>query len=187
MADLPPLPDPGIQSADDRRTIGRRFIMQARHHLEEGDRLQAGEKAWGALAQNLKAIGELRGWRHDSHRLVESVGRQIVAETHNSDLGEFISEVYHKGHENFYENQRSEETLNEVIDEAELALAILEALQGTAPHPFTIASNTQLRRLMALTGDNGLQIGDTSPVGFSLKHTIAEDSMDAESNGSSEQ
>ena len=171
MADVPPLPEPGLQSADDRRTIGRRFIIQARKHLDEGDRLQAGEKAWGAIAQNLKAIGELRGWRHDSHRLVENVGRQIVAETLDTDLGEFISEVYHKGHENFYENQRSEGTLNEVIAEAEQALAILEVLLVTAPHPFTIASNAQLRRLVALTGDNNLQIGDTSPVGFSLKHS----------------
>ena len=135
MADIPPLPEPGLQSADDRRTIGRRFIIQARKHLDEGDRLQAGEKAWGALAQNLKAIGELRGWRHESHRLVESIGRQVVAESQNSDLGEYISEVYHKGHENFYENQRSEETLSEVIAQAELALPILNLLQHSLPRP----------------------------------------------------
>ena len=71
MADLPPLPEAGFQSADDRRTIGRRFILQARNHLEEGDRLQAGEKAWGAIAHNLKpsencAVGATRvidSWR----------------------------------------------------------------------------------------------------------------------------
>ena len=155
--------------------------MQARKHLDKGDRLQAGEKAWGAVAHNLKAIGELRGWRHDSHRLVESIGRQIVAETLDTDLGAFISEVYHKGHENFYENQRSEQTLQEVIAEAEQAAPILEALQGTAPQPITISSNTQLRRLMALTGNNNLQIGDTSPVGFSLKHTPDSHGKDANS------
>ena len=171
MDSLPPLPEPGFQSPNDRRTIGRRFILQARHYLEQGDRLQAGEKAWGAIAHNLKAIGELRGWRHESHRLIENIGRQIVAETLDTELGVFISEVYHKGHENFYENQRSEETLQEVIDEAELAVPVLEALQGTVPRPFTITSNTQLRRLTALTGNNTLQLGDTSPVGFSLKHT----------------
>ena len=170
MADIPPLPEPGLQSADDRRTIGRRFIIQARKHLDEGDRLQAGEKAWGALAQNLKAIGELRGWRHESHRLVESIGRQVVAESQNSDLGEYISEVYHKGHENFYENQRSEETLSEVIAQAELALPILNLLQHSLPRPFTIESNNQLRRLRALTANSNLQLGDTSAVGFSLNH-----------------
>ena len=175
MADLPPLPDAGYQSPDDRRAIGRRFIMQARKHLDEGDRLQAGEKAWGAIAQNLKAIGELRGWRHESHRLVEGIGRQIVAETGDSDLGEYISEVYHKGHENFYENQRSEETLKGVIDQAELALRTLESLHEMTPRPFTIQSNNQLRRLRALTGNVGLKAGDSSLVGFSLKHSPSND------------
>ncbi len=180
MADLPPLPDLGFQSPDDRRTIGRRFILQARDYLEKGDRLQAGEKAWGAIAHNLKAIGEERGWRHDSHHLVENIGRQIVAESLNTDLGVFISEVYHKGHENLYENQRGEDTLREVIEEAEQAVPLLESLKGEDPRPFTIASNTQLRRLRELTGKNDLQIGDTSPVGFSLKHSSDGDDSTSE-------
>lgn len=179
-AELPRIPEPGNQSADDRRTIGRRFILQARKHLEEGDRLQAGEKAWGAIAHNLKAIGEIRGWRHDSHRLVESIGRQIVAETGNSDLGEFISDVYRLGHENFYENQRSEETLEYAIRQAESALPVLEVLQQESPRGFTISSNNQLRRLIALTRNRRLQIGDTSPVGFSLTHSPGGDASDSE-------
>ena len=171
MSSLPPLPEPGAQSADDRRTIGRRFIVEARDELEKGSRLQAGEKAWGAIAHNLKVIGELRGWYHESHRQVENIGRQIVAEYQDSDLGEAISEVYHKGHENFYENQRSHETLREVLARAEEALPTLEVLQRAAPRPFTIASNNQMRRLIALTGNVELRVGDTSPVGFSLRHT----------------
>jgi hypothetical protein len=107
--------------------------------------------------------------------LVENVGRQIVAETNNADLGEFISEVYHKGHENFYENQRSEVTLWEVIHQAELALPVLESLYQATPLPFTIESNNQLRRLIALTGNNDLQIGDSSSAGFSLKHAAGGD------------
>ena len=141
MAGLPPLPEPGFQSTDDRRAIGRRFISQARNYLEQGDRLQAGEKAWGAIAHNLKAIGELRGWRHNSHRLVENIGRQIVAEALDTDLREAISDVYRLGHENFYENQRSEETLRYVVAQAEEALPVLEALQQENPRSFTIASN----------------------------------------------
>ena len=144
--------------------------MQARQHLEQRDRLQAGEKAWGAIAHNLKAIGELRGWNHESHRQIESIGRQIVAEYLDTDLQEALSDVYHKGHENFYENQRSLETIREVIEAAEEALPTLESLQLANPRPFTINSNTQLRRLRELTNNSNLQIGDTSPVGFSLKH-----------------
>ena len=170
MADLPPLPEPGFQSPDDRRVIGRRFIMQAAQYLLKGDRLQAGEKAWGAIAHNLKAIGESRGWRHDSHSLVEGIGRQIVAESLDTELGNSISDVFHYGHQNFYENMRTMAELRETIAVAEQALPALEALQNASPRPFTIASNTQLRRLKALTGNDDLQIGDSSAVGFSLKH-----------------
>ncbi len=180
MADLPPLPEPGFQSADDRRAIGRRFIMQARHYLEQRDRLQAGEKAWGAIAHNLKVIGEQRGWLHGNHQQIENIGRQIVVEVHAlyPDLGEAISDVFHYGHRNFYENMRSLDEMNETVAWAEEAVEALEELQHIPPRPFTITSNTQLRRLRALTGNNELQIGDTSPVGFSLKHS----NLDADNN-----
>ena len=172
MTSVPPLPEPGFQNPEDRRAIAWRFILHAREELERGSRLQAGEKAWGAIAHNLKAIGESRGWYYDSHQQVENIGRQIVAEYQDTDLGEAISEAYHKGHENFYENQRSHQTLREVLARVEEALPQLEALQDTAPRAFTIASNNQLRRLMALTGNRELEIGDLSLVGFSLKHTL---------------
>ena len=171
MADLPPLPDLGFQSPDDRRTIGRRFILQARDYLEKGDRLQAGEKAWGAIAHNLKAIGEERGWKHGSHQQIENIGRQIVVEFENPELGNAIAEAFQNGHRNFYENHRTIEEMRITIEAAEEALPLLEALQRASPHSFTITSNTQVRRLRALTDNEELQIGETSPVGFSLKHS----------------
>lgn len=179
MADLPPLPEPGIQSPEDRRAIARRFILQARHYLEQRDRLQAGEKAWGAIAHTLKTIGEQRGWSHKSHQQIENIGRQIVVEFNEPELGEAISDVFHNGHRNFYENQNSIDEMRETIEAAEEALPVLEALQETPPRPFTIVSNRQLRRLEALTGNRELKIGDASPVGFSLKHTLDSDSNDA--------
>ena len=186
MVDLPPLPDPGFQTADDRRAIGRRFIMQAAQYLLQGDRLQAGEKAWGAIAHNLKAIGESRGWQHDSHQLVHNIGRQIVAEYQDTELGETISEVFHNGHQNFYENQRSRAELRETIRYAEEALVTLGALQRNPPRPFTITSNTQLRRLRDLTGNDNLQVGDASPVGFSLKHTDSRNGNPSSDDSASE-
>ena len=179
MDELPPLPDPGVQSPEDRRAIARRFILQARQYLEQRDRLQAGEKAWGAIAHNLKVIGEQRGWNHDNHQQIENIGRQIVMEFQNALLGEDISEVFHNGHKNFYENQRTIDEMRETIEAAEEALPMLEVLQQEVPRPFTIISSRQLRRLRALTGNNDLQIGDSSPVGFSLKHTTNGEGKDA--------
>ncbi len=170
MAGLPPLPEPGFQSTDDRRAIGRRFISQARNYPEQGDRLQAGEKAWGAIAHNLKAIGELRGWRHDSHRLVENIGRQIVAEALDTDLGEAISDVYRLGHENFYENleKRGNATLR--CSPSRGSSACSGSLAARESQVIHHRFQQPLRRLIALTGKDDLPIGDSSPSGFSLKH-----------------
>ena len=170
MITVPDLPEPGEQSLDDRRQISGRFIIHAREELENGHRLQAGEKAWGAVVQPLKAVAEQRGWRHQSHRDIHNVGLQILAESPDVDLQDAISEAYRVGHENFYENHRHPEELAEMMDKVEDVMPILEALPEASPRPFTIASNTQLRRLRSLTGDDGLQLGDTSAVGFSLKH-----------------
>ncbi len=170
MLTVPDLPEPGEQSLDDRRRISRRFIIHAREELAKGNRLQAGEKAWGAVVQPLKAIAEQRGWRHQSHRDIHNVGLQIMAEGPDVDLQDAISEAYRVGHENFYESHRHPEELAAMMDKVEDVMPVLEALPDAPPRPFTIASNTQLRRLRSLTGHDGLQIGDTSAVGFSLKH-----------------
>ena len=179
MAEIPPLPEPGFQSPDDRRAIGRRFIIQARQYLEQSDRLQAGEKPRGAIAHNLKVIGEQRGWNHKNHQQIENIGRQVVVEFNDPELGEAISDVFHNGHRNFYENQNSLDEMRDTIESAEEALPMLEAMQRMAPRLFTISSSRALRRLTALTGNRELKIGDTSPVGFSLRHTPGSEGGDA--------
>ena len=170
MTTVPPLPEPGVQSPEDRRAMSRIFIHEAREELDQGHRLQGGEKIWASVAQHLKIIGEQRGWRHESHRQLESIGRLIMAEYGNTHLGSAISDAYHKGHENFYENQRSAPVLGEVLEVVEEMMPVLESLDFEAPRPVTITSNSQLRRLREVTGRTDLQVGDASSVGFSLRH-----------------
>ena len=80
MSTMPPLPDPAEKhSAESRRAMSQRFIMEARIELETGNRMQAGEKAWNALAQYYKLIADGRGWNHDATRELESMGRHLVA------------------------------------------------------------------------------------------------------------
>ncbi len=134
----PDPPEPGEQSWDDRLQISRRFIIHAREELAKGNRLQAGEKAWGAVVQSLKVVAVQRSWRHKNHQDIHNVGLQIVAETPNVDLQEALSEAYRVGHQNFYENYYHPEELAEMMDKVEDVMPILEA----PPRPFTIASNT---------------------------------------------
>ena len=171
MTIAPDLPPPGVQSTEDRLQISSRLLVHAREELAHGSRLQAGEKAWGAVVQPFKVIAEQRGWRHKSHQDVYDVSSQIALESgfdHDQSLA--LSDAYRVGHQNFYENYHSVEDLADMIDRVEGLMPHLIQLTTTPPRPFTITSNTQLRRLRRLTGDDSLEIGDSSPVGFSKNH-----------------
>ena len=171
MTTVPDLPPPGIQSNEDRRRISRIFIAHAREELANGSRLQAGEKAWGAVVQPFKVIAEQRGWPHKSHQDVYDVASQITLENDfDGDQVRALTDAYRVGHQNFYENYHHAEELTDLIDRVEGLLPYLIQLTTMPPRPFTITSNTQLRRLRRLTGDDGLEMGDTSPVGFSKNH-----------------
>ena len=171
MTIAPDLPPPGVQSTADRLQISSSLLVHAREELANGHRLQAGEKAWGAVVQPIKAIAEQRGWPHESHRDVREVISQVALEYgFDHDQSEAISQAYWVGHENFYENKYSIESLTSMIERVEDIAPYLNQLTAAPPRPFTITSNVQLRRLRRLTGNDALEIGDTSPVGFSLSH-----------------
>lgn len=171
MTTVPDLSPPGVQSDEDRRRIGRILIVQAREELERGSRLQAGEKAWGAVVQPFTVIAEQRGWPHKSHQDVRAVASQIALEYgFDHDQSEVLTDAYRVGHQNYYENYHSVAELAEMIDRVEDLVPYLIRLTTTPPRPFTIASNTQLRWLRRLTNDHSLEIGDASPVGFSKNH-----------------
>ena len=149
------------------------YYKHAREELEKGNRLQAGEIAWGAVVQPLKAIAAQRGWSHRSHSDIFAIASHLVKEydlTGEQTLA--LSDAYRVGHENFYENYRSLEELAAMLDEVEGLMPALVALVDEPPRPFTIESKGDLDglRLRRLTGDKSLQLGDTSEVGFSNNH-----------------
>ena len=170
MTIAPDLPPPGVQSTADRLQISSRLLIHAREELAKGYRLQAGEKAWGAVVQPIKAIAEQRGWPHQSHRDVYEVASQVILEYgFDTDQAHALTNAYRVGHENFYENQYNVEELAGMIERVEDLVPYLHRLTAAPPRPFTITSNAQLRRLRRLTGNDALEIGDRSPVGFSRK------------------
>ena len=108
-----------------------------------------------------------------SHRQLESIGRQIRAEYPeyvSEEFADALSDAY-RGHENFYENKLDIDEVEESVAGAEMALPTLESLEPLLPRRFKINSVSQRRRLAELTGNRDLQIGDESPVGFSLRHS----------------
>lgn len=171
VKDREPMPE------DERRAISKRFIIHARQELKAGRRLQAGEKAWGATTHYLKIIGEQRGWEHNSHQQIRDIGSILAAEEEQNhepgsvEFQEALTEAYRVGHENFYENHRSEKDVADTIDAVEAMLPRLERIASSPFRPFKIESGKQLRRLENLTGRTDLYVKMPSDVGFAQPKT----------------
>ncbi len=169
MTTTPALPEPGSATVEDRVQISRRLIQQAREELERGDRLQATEKVWGALAQMLKAHGQQRGWLNlGGHRTVGHIARQLADEY---DSGRILIAYIaaDNGHRNFYDNEMSSPEIEDIITVVARALPELESALSDPPRSYTIRDG-DLWRVRTLTGKQYLQVGDTSPTGFSNAH-----------------
>ena len=167
MTTAPALPEPGFATVADRVQISRRFIQQARDELDKGDRLQATEKAWGALAQMLKAHGQQRGWLNlGGHRTVGHIARQLAAEYDSRSIVDAYVAA-DNGHRNFYDNEMSPPEIEGIIATVASVLPDLDRALRESPRPFTIGDVDQRWRVRTLTGRQHLEVGDTSAVGFS--------------------
>lgn len=125
----------------------------------------------GAVVQPFKVIAEKWSWPHKSHQDVYDVANQIALEYgFDHDQSMALSDAYRVGHQNFYENFHRTEDMADMIDRVEGLMPFLLQLTTMPPRPFTITGSTQLRRLRRLTSNDSLEIGDTSPAGFSENH-----------------
>ena len=79
----------------------QRLMKHAEEQLASGDRLQASEKAWGAVAHQLKAIAEQRGWRYETHSQVYGIVERLASEQGNGQLKKLFP-VAVGLHQNFY-------------------------------------------------------------------------------------
>ena len=150
--------------------VSKRMIQQAREELDERDRLQATEKAWGALAQMMKAHGQQREWLNlGGHRTVGHIARQLAAEY--ADLR--ITDAFigaDNGHRNFYDSELSPRENEGIITVLGKVLPDLETSLRESPRPFTIADVDQRWRVRTLIGRQTLEVGDSSPTGFSITY-----------------
>ena len=153
MTTAPALPPAGAQTPDDHRTIAQRFLVHAQVELDRGHRLQASEKAWGAVAHELKALAIERGWEHESHFLYSRMVGYLTKEYGlNDELRHQEASTDARGHRNFYENERTTQEIQTVINDARKAVATIEELRGRPPGLYTIRSESEQQWVESLTG-----------------------------------
>ena len=106
----------------------RRLIAHAEIELEKGDRLQASEKAWGAVAHRLKAIAERRGWKYETHRQVFDIVNRLAVELGDPRLRDLFAYA-HGMHRNYYVDAMPIEELRYEIGKAKELLAMLDRVE----------------------------------------------------------
>ena len=103
-----------------------RLMDHAWEQLRKGDRLQASEKAWGAVAHRVKAIAKARGWKYATHGDIYDLGTRIAKETDDPDLVEGLFDTAHNLHRNFYQDSQTVERLEHRLSRIDKLLDILE-------------------------------------------------------------
>ncbi len=146
----PELPDAAqAHSPDARRAMALRFLAHAEDELAKGHRLQASEKAWAAVAQQLKAIAAQRGWNHKGHRLLYDIALYLDREYPGLNLRLSVAGADHHGHQNFYENEAGEEIIDDLLNDVGRLVDDLEDLRHRPPQSYTITSEDEDKRVRA--------------------------------------
>lgn len=114
------------ETVEKHLSISRDFIRQAQVELDKGERLQASEKAWGAAAHAVKAVAQQREWQHRSHsHLFQAVSR-LSSEQEDPELRSLFNSASTL-HQNFYEDWRTEDFVQDGIDDVARLLAKLDS------------------------------------------------------------
>ena len=105
------------------------LLAHAYEMAEKGDRLQASEKIWGAVAQTLKEIAAKHRWKHDSHADLGYIADYLVAVTGDRQLDEGFG-IANGFHRNFYEDEYSLERIERGVLIAEDTIERLRAAEA---------------------------------------------------------
>ena len=103
--------------------ISENFLAQAQSEFEEGDLLQASEKAWGSVAHYVKSVARERGWPNSSHTDVLKNARRLVRLGSDPDGHGRMLVAMNALHINFYEENLDSDDVERSIRDAKTLVA----------------------------------------------------------------
>ena len=124
-----PTPNP-IETHD---THSKRLIEHAQEQLEKGDRLQASEKAWGAVAHKAKVIADRMGWTYDTHTDFHGLKNRIAKLTDDPKTTRRLLSIALHLHTNYYRDQYPLEDIRADLEEVKTLLDILDGPEFMQP------------------------------------------------------
>ena len=132
------------------RDIGDRFLTHAEVEYKRGNRLQAGEKAWGAVAHHLRAIALERDWSCGEHDRFRDISVYLAKEYDDPGLVFAVGVAEYQWHIDFYECAGDVKLLD-ILSAAQRAVRSLREMRR-APQPFTIDDENERDVVENLTG-----------------------------------
>ena len=96
--------------------------------LEAGDRLQASEKAWGAVAHRLKVVADNRSLRYETHADASRVIRSLTTEQGNPRI-RTLFDVAQLMHMNYYKDAWAIDYIRDQLKDVKELLVILERIE----------------------------------------------------------
>lgn len=136
------LPDSPIES---RATHRDRMLEHAEAMCNAGDRLQASEKIWGAVAHSLKAVADEREWPYRRHQDGVVIARYVGALAGDAEIATLFRAV-ESFHRNFYADAYSIEDIRQGVDEAKRFLSRLDAARERIPADAPMPDDREYRR-----------------------------------------
>jgi len=124
-----------IVNANRHADLSRRLMAQANYELHTmGDRVQASEKASGAVAHAVKAIGEDRNWRNRSHNLRREIVVLLASEFDLPDLVN-LQGIADQLHDNHYKDRMSDVVVAYLVGQINDRIGVLWNLRETGANP----------------------------------------------------
>ncbi len=130
----------------ERRSVhSERLMRHAWERLERGDRLQASEKCWGAVAHALKAVSQRYGWRHRTHAHNNAVAAHL-SDLASDDMIYILYSAMEALHINYYDDLKPETELRRFLAAAEdLLRHVADAANAIGPNPPAPSYNRRAR------------------------------------------
>ena len=150
MTDNPDGSNGNLPGVEHHLKTSRRLIRQARYELDKrGDRVQACDKASGAVAHGVKAMAAARYWRSDSHNYRRRIVYLMSIEYDLPDL-RVMQSFADDLHNNFYEDLMFEEEVQERLERLTGLLATFTELLDQEPNPDFVPTPGQEQMLSRL-------------------------------------
>ena len=140
------------RAAESLGTHSQRLMDHAEQHPAKGDRLQASDKAGGAIAHQIKAIANQRGWKYETHQQVYGIVERLAREKEDPELVNHLFSLANGLHRNYYIDSVPLSRLKYEIGEVKRLLDILNRPELMRPkrQPGRLRDRSLSRRRGAL-------------------------------------